>query len=76
MTGDEKKIHYDNSKHKTSWGKPGHELTSSAKPNIYGLKFLLCIWWDQLDVVYYELLKPNETITKSRYRLQLMSLNR
>jgi len=23
----------------------------------------LCIWWDQLGIVYYELLKPNETIT-------------
>ena len=26
-------------------------------------KLILCIWWDQLGVVYYELLKPNETIT-------------
>ncbi|GFT95361.1 uncharacterized protein TNCV_3326401 [Trichonephila clavipes] len=25
------------------------------------------IWWDQLDVVYYELLKPTETITGDRY---------
>jgi len=28
------------------------------------------------DVVYYELLKPNETITRDRYRLQLMCLSR
>ena len=39
-------------------------------------KFLLCIWWDQLDVVYYELLKPNETITGAVYRTQLMRLSR
>ncbi|GFS95201.1 mariner Mos1 transposase [Trichonephila clavipes] len=26
------------------------------------------IWWDQLGVVYYELLKPTETITGDRYR--------
>ena len=26
-------------------------------------KVMLCIWWDQLGVVYYELLKPTETIT-------------
>ena len=37
---------------------------------------MLCIWWDQLGVVYYELLKPNETITGDRYRLQLMRLSR
>ncbi|UYV75356.1 hypothetical protein LAZ67_12003601 [Cordylochernes scorpioides] len=24
---------------------------------------MLCIWWDQLGVVYYELLQPNERIT-------------
>ncbi|GFW99634.1 alpha-2 adrenergic receptor [Trichonephila clavipes] len=26
------------------------------------------IWWDQLGVVYYEFLKPTETITGDRYR--------
>lgn len=36
---------------------------------------MLCIWWDQLGVVYYELLEPNETITGARYRTQLMRLN-
>ncbi|GJQ74610.1 hypothetical protein Trydic_g21466 [Trypoxylus dichotomus] len=33
-------------------------------------------WWDQVDVIYYELLKPNETITEQRYRLQLLRLSR
>ena len=37
---------------------------------------MLCIWWDQLGVVYYELLKPNETITGDLYRKQLMRLSR
>ena len=37
---------------------------------------MLCIWWDQLDVVYYELLKPTETITGDLYRTQLMRLSR
>ena len=37
---------------------------------------MLCIWWDQLDVVYYELLKPTETITRDRYWLQLIHLGR
>jgi len=65
VTGDEKWIHYDNSKKRKSWGPPGHASTL-AKPNI-GKKLMLCIWWDQLDVVYYELLKPNETITEALY---------
>ena len=33
------------------------------------------IWWDQLGVVYYELLQPNETITAERYQQQLMQLS-
>jgi len=76
VTGDEKWIHYDNPKRRKSWGKPGHASTSTAKPNIHGSKLLLCIWWDQVGVVYYELLQPNETITGDRYRLQLMRLSR
>jgi len=39
-------------------------------------KPLLCIWWDQLGVVYYELLKSNKTITGALYRTQLMRLSR
>ncbi|UYV60657.1 hypothetical protein LAZ67_1001770 [Cordylochernes scorpioides] len=37
---------------------------------------MLCIWWDQLGVIYYELLQPNETITGERYQQQLMRLSR
>ena len=27
----------------------------------------LCVWWDQRGVVYYELLKPGETVKAHRY---------
>lgn len=37
---------------------------------------MLCIWWDQKGVIYFELLKPNETISGDRYRTQLMRLSR
>ncbi|GBP66273.1 Mariner Mos1 transposase [Eumeta japonica] len=70
------KIHYDNPKRRKSWVKPGQPSTSVAKQNIHGSKLLLCIWWDQRGVIYYELLKPNETITGDRYRLQLIRLSR
>lgn len=76
VTGDEKWIHYDNSKQKKSWGRPGHASTSTAKPSIHGSKLMLCIWWDQLGVIYYELLQPGETITGASYRTQLMRLSR
>lgn len=39
-------------------------------------KLLFCIWWDQQSVIYYELLKSNNSITRDRYRLQLMHLSR
>lgn len=75
VTGDEKWIHYDNPKPKKSYGYPGHASTSTPKPNIHGAKVMLCIWWDQKGVIYYELLKPGETITGERYRQQLIKLN-
>lgn len=37
---------------------------------------MLCIWWDQLGVIYYELLQLDETITGDLYRRQLMRFNR
>jgi len=37
---------------------------------------MLCIWWDQKGLVYYELLKPGDSITGDRYRLQLIRLSR
>ncbi|GBP14968.1 Mariner Mos1 transposase [Eumeta japonica] len=69
-------IHYDNLKRRQSWGLPDHASTSTAKPNIRGKKLMLCIWWDQLGVVYYELLNPSETITGTLYRTQLLRSSR
>jgi len=35
---------------------------------------MLCVWWDQEGVIYYELLKPGEII--NAYRYQLIKLHR
>ena len=61
---------------KKSYVKPGQPAKSTAKPNIHGAKVMLCIWWDQKDVLYYELLKPGETINGGRYRTQLIHFKR
>ena len=37
---------------------------------------MLYIWWNQKGVLYYELLKPGETINGERYRTQLIRLKR
>ena len=76
VTGDEKLIHYDNPKCKKSYVKPGQPAKLTAKPNIHGAKVMLCIWWDQNGVLYYDLLKPGETINGKRYRTQLIRLKR
>ena len=36
---------------------------------------MLCIWWDQEGVIYYELIKPGETVNADPYRQQLIDLN-
>ena len=35
-----------------------------------------CVWWDQKGVIYYELLKPGETVNTNRYQQQMINLNR
>jgi len=64
VTGDEKWIFYDNPKKKKYYAKPGQSLlsTSTSRLNIHGSK-MLCIWWNQKDLVYYELLKFGDSIT-------------
>jgi len=78
VTGDEKWIFYDNPKKKKYYAKPSQSLpstsTSILRPNIHGSKIMLCIWWDQEGLVYYELLKPGDSITGDR--LQLIRLSR
>ena len=54
---------------------PGQPSTSQPVRNIHGKKALLCIWWDQKGAVYYELLKPGETVTGDRCRQQVIKLN-
>jgi len=57
---DEKWIYFQNPKRKKSWIDPTQPSTSSSKPNRFGRKTMLCIWWDQEGVIYYKPLKSGE----------------
>ena len=35
-----------------------------------------CVWQDQKGFIYYELLKPGETVNTNRYQQQMIDLNR
>jgi len=37
---------------------------------------MLCVWWDQEGLIYYELLKPGETVNAHDYHQQLIKLHR
>ncbi|XKL61262.1 hypothetical protein PGB90_008319 [Kerria lacca] len=76
VTGDEKWIYFDKPEHRKLWVDPGQTSTSTARPNRFGKKTLLYIWWDQKGVVYHELLKPGETVNTIRYREQMVNLKR
>jgi len=66
VTGDEKWIYFENSKRKRSWVTPGEPSTSTARPNRNGRQ---CSMFDRIrKVIYYELLKPGETVNTERYR--------
>lgn len=76
VTSDEKWIFFKNPKRMKSWVDPGEPATSSARPDRFGKKTMLCVWWDQKGIVYYELLKPGETVNAQRYHQQLVKINR
>lgn len=75
ITGDEKWIHFVNPDPHKHWVGPGERVQGTPVRNIHGKKTLLCIWWDMKGVLYYEMLKPGETVTSERYRQQIINLN-
>lgn len=56
--------------------KPGKPSTSTSKRYVHDKKLMLCVWWDQQDVPYYELIQPNETVAAERHREQMTALSR
>jgi len=70
-----KEIYFQNPKRKKSWVDPAQPSTSSTRSNRFERKTMLCVWWDQEGIIYYELLKPGETINAHRYHQQLIKLH-
>ena len=73
VTDDEKWIYFENPKRKRSWVISGKSSISTARSNHYGRKTMFCVWWDQKDMIYYELLKPGETVNTERYQQQMIN---
>ena len=75
ISGDEKWIYYENPKRLKVWVKPDESGPLSPKRNIYCSKVMLCIWWDQKGIVYYELIQPGTTINAQLYKEKLTQLS-
>ncbi|GFX13144.1 mariner Mos1 transposase [Trichonephila clavipes] len=67
--------YFENPKRNRSYLDPGQPSKSTARPNRFGRKTMLCIFWDQEGPISYELLKPGETVNTDRYKQQLLNLN-
>ena len=68
VTGNEKWIYFENPKRKRSWVTPGEsESTSTARPNHYGRKTMLCVWWDQKGDLLWAA-KTWRNVNTERYR--------
>ncbi|GFV52662.1 mariner Mos1 transposase [Trichonephila clavipes] len=65
---------FDNPKRNRLYGDPGQPSKSTARPNRFGRKTMLCIFWDQEGPIYYDLLKPGEIVNIDRYKQELLNL--
>ena len=57
VTGDEKWLYYDNPVNNKQWLDPDQPPLFMVKREIHVKKVMLCVWWDQKGIIYYELLK-------------------
>ena len=75
ITGDEKWVLYVNFVRKRQWVDKDKKPEPDPKPELHQKKVMLCIWWDRRGVVWFELLKNNQTITAEVYSQQLQRLH-
>ncbi|GFW82751.1 mariner Mos1 transposase [Trichonephila clavipes] len=75
VTGDEKWIYFENPKCNRSYVDPGQPSKSTARPNRFGRKTMVPPDPRKYTAIYYELLKPGETVNTDRYKQELLNLN-
>jgi histone-lysine N-methyltransferase SETMAR len=75
VTGDEKWVLYVNAKRTNQWLFPGQTPVPTAKPGLHPQKVLLCVWWDCIGVIHFEVLEMGQTITADLYCQQLDRLH-
>ena len=68
---DEKWLFYENPKKKNQWLDPNQPAIPTPKPVLHSRKVLLCVWWDSIGVIHYELLPLGVTLNSQKYCLQL-----
>jgi Transposase. len=63
-------FYFESPKWRESWLCP-----AKPRPNRFGRKITLCVWWDQSGIVYCKLLEPGETVNAQRYPQEMINLN-
>uniref|UniRef100_A0A0K2TBZ4 Histonelysine Nmethyltransferase SETMARlike [Hydra vulgaris] n=1 Tax=Lepeophtheirus salmonis TaxID=72036 RepID=A0A0K2TBZ4_LEPSM len=75
VTGDEKWFYFKNPKRKRLYIERGAKARSTARPDRFGKKAILCVFWDQCGIIGYALLQPDLTVNGDCYQQQLADLN-
>ena len=71
VTDDEKWVLYINDLRKPQWVDKNQKPKSTPKLSIHPKKIMLCVWWNSSDIIHYELLPTNTTVTAALYQDQL-----
>jgi [histone H3]-lysine36 N-dimethyltransferase SETMAR len=75
VTGDEKWCLYVNMKQRKEWLSPDKQATPRVKQDPHPRKMMLCVWWDWIGIIHYELLERNQTVNAELYVQQMERLN-
>lgn len=76
VVGDERWIYFENLKPKKSWLSRSDAGFPTPKSNPFGNKAMLCFCGDQSGIVYYEFVKPIETVNMQSYpQKKIINLN-
>ena len=71
ITGDEKWVLYSYHGRKNQWLSKRQIAKPTPQPGLTTKKVLLCVWWDSKGIIYYETLKPGQTVNAKLYCEQL-----